>query len=186
MMKFTDILKEDKGGLEALKKEVYAKVYSKIKGMPAVDNFDGGISGRHKDKNKTIKAIDRLSKRQSDVYYDQYLEIVRQGLINRFNKNTVASLKYVKDAILREAPDVPPMVVKAISDSYEEITDRTELGVFLPQVKFIKAYKGSGKQTFLVDLKSGDGIVTLIMTTRSSSGGKLKQFSLKVTYNGLK
>ena len=176
----------DKGGLEALRKEVYAKVYSKIKGMPALDNFDGGRTGRHKDKNQTIKVIDKLPKRQSDAYYDQYLEIVRQGLINRFNKNIVASLKYVKDAILREAPDVPTIVIKAVGNSYNEVTDRAELGVFLPQVKFVKAYKGSGKQDFLIDLKSGDDKVTLGMSTRSSSGGKLKQFSLKVTYNGLK
>jgi len=176
----------DKNGLEALRKEVYAKVYSKIRGMPAIDNFDGGITGRHRDKNQTIKVIDKLPKRQSDAYYDQYLEIVRQGLINRFNKNKDASLKYVKDAILREAPDVPTIVIKASGNSYEEITDREELGVFLPQVKFVKAYKGSGKQDFLIELRSGAEAVTLRMTTRSSSGGKLKQFSLKVTYNGLK
>ena len=111
---------------------------------------------------------------------------MRQGLINRFNKNKDASLKYVKDAILREAPDVPTIVIKASGNSYEEITDREELGVFLPQVKFVKAYKGSGKQDFLIELRSGGEAVTLRMTTRSSSGGKLKQFSLKVTYNGLK
>ena len=34
-------------------------MYSKIRGMPAIDNFDGGITGRHRDKNQTIKVIDK-------------------------------------------------------------------------------------------------------------------------------
>ena len=37
-----------------------------------------------------------------------------------------------------------------------------------------------------IDLKSGSDVVSLGMSVRSSSGGKLKQWSLKVTYNGLK
>ena len=87
---------------------------------------------------------------------------------------------------MREAPDVPTIVIKAIKNDYEEVTDRDELGVFLPQVRFVKAYKGSGKQDWVIDLKSGSDIVSLGMSVRSSSGGKLKQWSLKVTYNGLK
>ena len=87
---------------------------------------------------------------------------------------------------LREAPDVPTIVIKAIGRSYEEVTDRDELGVFLPQVQFVKArVSSSSKQNFLLDLKSRNETVTLLMTTRSSSGGKLKQWSLKVTYNGI-
>ena len=176
----------DKSGLQSLRKEIYAKVYSKIKGMPAIDNFDGGKTGRHKDKNITIKLIDKLPKKDFELYYNQYLEIVRQGLVNRFNKNKDESLRYIKDAILREAPDVPTIVIKAIKNDYEEVTDRDELGVFLPQVRFVKAYKGSGKQDWVIDLKSGSDVVSLGMSVRSSSGGKLKQWSLKVTYNGLK
>jgi len=176
----------DKSGLESLRKEIYAKVYSKIKGMPAIDNFDGGKTGRHKDKNITIKLIDKLPKKDFELYYNQYLEIVRQGLISRFNKNKDESLRYIKDAILREAPDVPTIVIKAIKNDYEEVTDRDELGVFLPQVRFVKAYKGSGKQDWIIDLKSGSDVISLGMSVRSSSGGKLKQWSLKVTYNGLK
>ena len=156
--------------------------------MPPIDNFDGGKSGRHKDKDKTIKAINKLSKRDQDTYYDQYLEIVRQALVDRFNKNTKKSTKYIKDAILRAAPDVPTIVIKAIGNSYEEVTDRNELGVFLPQVEFVKAYIGSGKskQNWYIALLSGDEVLTLSMAVRSSTGGKLKQWNLKVTYNGLK
>ena len=78
------------------------------------------------------------------------------------------------------------MVIKAVGRDYEEVTDRDELGVFLPQVQFIKAKPSkTSKQNFLLELKSRNEKVTLMMTVRSSSGGKLKQFSLKVTYNGI-
>ena len=89
------------------------------------------------------------------------------------------------DAILREAPDVPTMVIKAVKSNYEEITDRDAVGVFLPQVKFVKAYAGRTKQAWTIELTSGNESVKLGMTIRSSTGGKLKQWSLKVTYNGI-
>ena len=117
--------------------------------------------------------------------YNEYLELVRQGLISRLNKNKKDSLKFIKDAILREAPDVPTIVIKAVGSDYSEITDRDELGVFLPQVDFVKAETGKTKQDWVIVLKSGSEIVKMGMTCRSSSGGKLKQFSLKVTYTGI-
>ena len=127
-----------------------------------------------------------MPRKKSDAMYDEYLEVVRKGLIKRFNKNKAQSMKYIKNAILREAPDVPTMVIKAVGEDYEEVTDRDELGVFLPQVQFIKAKPSkTSKQNFLLELKSRNEKVTLMMTVRSSSGGKLKQFSLKVTYNGI-
>tara|TARA_B100000900_G_scaffold411428_1_gene431101 strand:- start:59 stop:1366 length:1308 start_codon:yes stop_codon:yes gene_type:complete len=170
----------DKRGLQALTKMVYSQVYSKIKGVPPLATFD------NKDKSKTAKLIDKLPRKKADDMYNQYLEIVRQGLIKRFNKNKAQSLKYIKDAILREAPDVPTIVIKAIDSGYEEVTDRDELGVFLPQVQFVKAkVSRTSKQNFLLELKSRNETITLLMTTRSSSGGKLKQWSLKVTYNGI-
>jgi len=176
----------DKSGHDALRLLIYNQVYSKIKGMPPIDNFDGGTNGRHKDKAKTIKAIESLSKRDQDKYYNEYLELARRGVIDRLNKNVNQSMDWIKDAILREAPDVPTMVVKAIGgQQYEEVTDRDAVGVFLPQVKFIKSYAANTKQNFVLELKSKDESVKLGMTIRSSSGGKLKQWSLKVTYNGL-
>jgi len=98
-------------------------------------------------------------------------------------------MQYIKDAILREAPDVPTIVIKASGSSYEEVTDRNAVGVFLPQVEFVKAYLSSGgksKQNWFIALLSGTEVVTLSMAVRSSTGGKLKQHNLKVTYNGLK
>ena len=46
--------------------------------------------------------------------------------------------------------------------TYEEVTDKDQLGVFLPQVKFINASASkSSKQNWEVELKSGDDKVTL-------------------------
>ena len=175
----------DKSGHDALRKLIYSQVYSKIKGMPALENFDGGKTGRHRDKDKSIAAINKLKKSDQEKYYNQYLELARQGVIQRMNKNVNQSMTWIKDAILREAPDVPTIVIKAVGSDYEEVTDRDAVGVFLPQVKFIKAYAGKTKQNFVLELKSGNESVKLGMTIRSSSGGKLKQWSLKVTYNGI-
>tara|TARA_B100001996_G_C18630271_1_gene581463 strand:+ start:135 stop:1463 length:1329 start_codon:yes stop_codon:yes gene_type:complete len=173
-----------KGG-EDLRSKIYDEVYSKVEGIPPLANFDGGKSGRHKDKQVTINAINKLPSKQQDILYNQYLELVRQGLISRFNKKKSDSMNFIKDAILREAPDVPTVVIKASGTDYSEVTDRNEVGVFLPQVKYITAKTGKTKQDFELHLKSGSETVKLGMTTRSSSGGKLKQFSLKVTYVGI-
>ena len=42
-----------------------------------------------------------MPRKKSDAMYDEYLEVVRKGLIKRFNKNK-QSMKYIKNAILRE------------------------------------------------------------------------------------
>ena len=116
---------------------------------------------------------------------------MRQGIVKLFNKNKDNTIKYIKTNILRDAPDVPTIVIKAISDSYEEVTDLDELGVFLPQVRFVKAYASKGsKQNWFIDLKSGDDTLTMKMSIRTNKAGhpgvkKLGQFSLAVKYNGL-
>ena len=171
----------DSKGKEALRTKVYQQVYSKIKGMPDLRSYD-----QKSGKTKFESAINKLPKKLHDSYYDEYLSIVREALVARFNRNRDASLQYIKDAILREAPDVPTIVIKAIGSNYEEVTDRDELGVFLPQVKFVRSYiSRSSKQNWHIELKSGDANVILNMTVRSSTGGKLKQHNLKVTYNGI-
>ena len=178
----------DAKGKEALRKKTYDKVYSKIPDFPKYGNHDGGKGGRHPDKTKAVAAINKLPTKEQNKLYDEYLEIARQGLIERFNRNKNATLKYIKEAILRDAPDVPTIVIKAIEKTatYEQITDKDELGVFLPQVRFVKAYASQrSKQNWFIELKSGDDMITLTMSVRSSSGGKLKQWNLKTTYNGL-
>ena len=165
--------------------------------MPTVDNFDGGKTGRHRDRKITEKALVDYEKKNSRGYekdYDTMLEIMRTGIFNLFNKNRNKSLEYIKSEILRDAPEVPTIVIKAVGSNYEEITDRDDLGVFLPQVQFIRAYTSTkSKQNWVLELKSRDQIVSMLMTIRSNKSGnagkrKLGQFptGLAVKYNGLR
>jgi len=182
--------------LDALRKLSYTQVYSKIGGMPSLDSFDGGVNGRHKDRRKTEKTLkdyDKANNRSYEKDYDVMLEIMRKGIVDLFNKNKNTTLKYIKEEILRDAPDVPTIVIKAIGSSYEEVTDRDAVGVFLPQVKFVKAMASpKSKQNWFIILQSGDDSLTMNMSIRSNKSGhagkkKLGQFptGLAVKYNGL-
>ena len=182
--------------LQTLRQTAYTQVYSKIEGMPAIDNFDGGKTGRHKDKSQSEKALVAYNKKNNRGYesdYDAMLEIMRTGIINLFNKNKNKSLEYIKSEILRDAPAVPTIVIKAVGNSYEEVTDRDELGVFLPQVQFIKASASTkSKQNWELELKSANETVKMLMTIRSNKSGnagqkKLGQYptGLAVKYNGI-
>ena len=118
---------------------------------------------------------------------------MRKGVVQLFNKNKEKTLKYIQTEVLRDAPDVPTIVIKAIGTGYEEVTDRDAVGVFLPQVKFIKAYaSSSSKQDWFIELKSGTESLTMKMSIRSNKPGhagkkKLGQFptGLAIKYNGL-
>ena len=91
------------------------------------------------------------------------------------------------------ASDDARIVIKAVGSDYEEVTDRDELGVFLPQVKFVKAYASTrSKQNWTIELSSGDEIVKMGMSIRSNKPGhagkrKLGQFptGLAIKYNGI-
>jgi hypothetical protein len=116
---------------------------------------------------------------------------MRNGVIDLFNKNREKTIDYIRQEVLRDAPDVPTLVIKAIGDKYEEVTDKDALGVFLPQVQFVKAYSSkSSKQSWFIELKSGQDKLTMNMSIRTNKSGnagqkKLGQFSLAVKYNGL-
>jgi len=182
--------------MDTLRSTAYAQVYAKIGGMPALANFDGGKTGRHKDRRKTeatLKAYDKANKKGYESDYDTVLEIMRKGVVELFNKDKNKTLKYIKHEILRDAPDVPTVVIKAVGTDYEEVTDRDAVGVFLPQVKFVKAYSSrSSKQDWFIELKSGTDVLTMKMSIRSNKSGhagkkKLGQFptGLAIKYNGL-
>ena len=140
---------------------------------------------------QVLRDFDKKNNKQYEDFYNQYLEIMRDGIIALFNSSTKKSLNYIKTEVLRDAPDVPTMVIKAIGSSYEEVTDKDVVGVFLPQVKFVKAYKSSSsKQNWFIELKSGDEKLIMNMTIRTNKSGhagqkKLGQYSLSVKYNGL-
>jgi hypothetical protein len=182
--------------MEKLRSTAYKKVYSKINGMPPLANFDGGLNGRHKDRRETeniLKEYDKLSNKDYEKDYDEMLEIMRKGVVSLFNKDKKNTLNYIKQEVLRDAPDVPTTVVKAVGSDYEEVTDRDAVGVFLPQVEFIKAViSKSSKQDWFIILKSGKDSLTMKMSIRSNKSGhagkkKLGQFptGLAIKYNGL-
>jgi len=190
-----DAFKESRT-MASLRSKAYQQVYSKIKDMPAEEGFDGGPNGRHKDRAKTeniLKVYDKKNNRAYEKDYDTMLEIMRQGIVDLFNKNKKKTVEYIIAEILRDAPGVPTMVIKAIGSTYEEVTDRNEVGVFLPQVKFVKAVTArSSKQNWYIILQSGNDSITMAMSIRSNKSGhagkkKLGQFplGLAVKYNGI-
>jgi hypothetical protein len=173
-----------------LRRKLHQQVYSKIKGMPPSGSYD------KTKKAVTKKLLVDLNAKNSTLYeklYDEHLEICRKAIIDLFNQNKVKTLNYIKTEILRDAPDVPTKVVKASGESFEEITSNDELGVFLPMVKFVRAYESkTAKQNWFIELKSKDEFVTMEMSIRTNKSGgagdkKLGQFfNLAVKYNSLK
>ena len=184
----TPIFKAFKGDrkLAQLMKIVYSQVYSKIEGMPPENKFT-----RDRKTQQVLRDFDKKNNVEYEKMYNQYLEIMRGGVITLFNSNKNKTIDYIKTEVLRDAPDVPTIVIKAVGSSYEEVTDKDAVGVFLPQVKFVRAYKStSSKQNWFIELKSGDESLTMSMSIRTNKSGhagqkKLGQFSLAVKYNGL-
>ena len=164
----------------------YKTVYSKIPGMPPERSFI-----RDRKTKDILRDFDKKNNAQYEKFYNDYLEIMRQGIVKLFNKNKDNTIKYIKTNILRDAPDVPTIVIKAVGSDYEEVTDKDQLGVFLPQVKFIKATSSqSSKQNWFIELTSGPDTLKMSMSIRTNKSGhaglkKLGQFSLAVKYNGL-
>ena len=184
----TPIFKAFKGDrkLAQLMKIVYSQVYSKIEGMPPENKFT-----RDRKTQQVLRDFDKKNNVEYEKMYNQYLEIMRGGVITLFNSNKNKTIDYIKTEVLRDARDVPSIVIKAVGSSYEEVTDIDAVGVFLPQVKFVRAYKStSSKQNWFIELKSGDESLTMSMSIRTNKSGhagqkKLGQFSLAVKYNGL-
>ena len=177
-------------GVKKLRKELHDKVYSKIEGMPDANSYDGS---KRRDTAKALVALSKKDNKRYEQLYDQHLEISRGAVINLFNKNKNKTLDYIRSEILRDAPDVPTKVIKAVKDDFEEITANDELGVFLPSVRFIKAYPSkSSKQNWFLELKSKDQTVTMEMSIRTNKAGNAGQkklgqfFNLAVKYNSLK
>ena len=174
--------------VNALRENLWDRVYSKIEGIPSKMAYDGSA------RRQTSKVLVDLFKKDSERYerlYDEVLDICRKSVIDLFNLNNIKTLDYIRSAILTAA--VPTKVIKAIDNGYEEITSDDELGVFLPLVQFIKGYPSTtSKQNWFIDLKSKNSVVTMEMSIRTNKSGnagskKLGQFfNLSVKYNSLK
>ena len=172
-----------------LRRELHTKVYKQIEGMPSSGQYDKS------KKRITAQLLVKLNKDDSTKYeslYDQHLEICRKSIITLFNADKDKTLDYIRSEILRDAPDVPTKVIKAVKDTYEEITSDDELGVFLPMVKFVRAYSStSSKQNWFLELKSRDTNVIMEMSIRTNKSGNAGQkklgqyFNLAIKYNSL-
>lgn len=172
--------------LRRIYKNVYKNVWGKIRGMPPENKMF-----KDRKTQQVLRNYDKKSNRKYEEYYNIYLEIMRKEIIRLFNMNKKNTLAYIKTEVLRDAPDVPTMVIKASGKSYSEITEKDALGVFIPQVDFVKAFgHKSSKQGWHVELKSGQDSLIMNMTIRTNKSGhagvkKLGQFSLAVKYNSL-
>ena len=178
--------------LVTLRKKLHKKVYSKIPDMPSETEYDSG-KGR-KITGNILKDFNRTNNKKYEQYYDEQLEIMREAIIDLFNKNPKQSFKYIKENILRNAPDVPTIVIKGVGDDFQQVTDDDEVGVFLAVTKYIVAYKSTkSKQNWHIDLVSGGGkeTLTMNMVIRSNKGGhagvkKLGQYyNLSVKFNSV-
>ena len=178
--------------LVALRKKLHKEVYSKIPDMPSETEYDSG-KGR-KITGNILKDFNRTNNKKYEQYYDEQLEIMREAIIDLFNKNPKQSFKYIKENILRNAPDVPTIVIKGVGDDFQQVTDDDEVGVFLAVTKYIVAYKSTkSKQNWHIDLVSGGGkeTLTMNMVIRSNKGGhagvkKLGQYyNLSVKFNSV-
>ena len=178
--------------LVALRKKLHKEVYSKIPDIPSETEYDTG-KGR-KITGNVLKDFNRTNNKKYEQYYDEQLEIMRGAIIDLFNKNSKQSFKYIKENILRNAPDVPTIVIKGVGDDFQQVTDDDEVGVFLAVTKYIVAYKSTkSKQNWHIDLVSGGGkeTLTMNMVIKSNKGGhagvkKLGQYyNLSVKFNSI-
>ena len=171
-------------------RRIYAKVYKdahgKIPGMPPANRFQ-----KDRKTSQVLRDFDKKNNKRYEELYNVYLEIMRQEVIKLFNANRQNTLEYIKREVLRDAPDTPTMVIKASGKGYEEITEKDALGVFIPQVDFVKAYPSkTSKQNWEIELKSGSDSIIMKMSIRTNKSGhagvkKLGQHSLAVKYNSL-
>ena len=182
--------------LDNIRSIAYEKVYSKIVGMPPIDNFDGGKNCRHADKKKTENALFNYNKENNSLYekdYNTMLDIVRSGVVDLFNKNKDNTLMYIRKEIMRQDPEIPTIVLKVVSNTTKEITDTHELDHIIPHVKNVSAYiSQTSKQDWFVRLDSDNNTVIMKMSIRTNKPGnagqkKLGQFpsKLAIKYNGL-
>lgn len=176
-------------GVKNLKLELHKKVYSKIEGMPDARSYDGS---KRRDTAKALVTLSNTDNKKYETLYNEHLEICRGAVIDLFNKDKEKTLDYIRTEILRDAPEVPTKVIKAIKGDFEEITSNDELGVFLPVVKFIKAYPSkTSKQNWSLQLESKDTTITMDMSIRTNKAGNAGQkklgqfFNLAIKYNSL-
>ena len=127
-----------------------------------------------------------------DKMYDDGLEIIRDTLIEAFEKDTKKTVTYLNRAIVGKDESVPLLVIKAYGTNYKILTDEDDVAVFLPKTKKVKCTSSpTSKQDFFIELIStpSDKMILkfAVRTNKVGDEHKLGQFfNLAVKFNGVK
>jgi len=172
--------------IEPLRKKLFNEIYSQF-GV-SLESYD------RINKRNTITKLAELEKKnlaQYNALYDKGLTIIRQTLMQSFEKDTKTTVNYLREAILGESGVVPLLVLKAYNTSVKVLTDEDDVGSFLPKTKSVKTYASpTSKQDFYIELiASANEKLKLKFSVRTNKTGdehKLGQFyNLAVKFNGI-
>lgn len=179
----------DDMGLEKEKKLLVNKVYNKIHSTLGLSKTWDSRS----EKSKSIDMIEKYKSKSSKKYealYDEMLEIIRTSVISVMNISKESTLDYIRKQVLKKDDSIPLVVIKAVADNYQQVTDEDQLDAFLPLVKKVRAYKSmASKQNWFIELSSKDKVLVMNMSIRSNKPmpeNKVAQgYNLAIKYNGI-
>lgn len=169
----------------ALQSRVYNKIHASF-----------GLPSDWEDRSKKSNSIDIIeiareeNQKKYDEKYDEMLDIIRDSVVASVNKDTQATLDYIRKQVLKKDENVPLVVVKAVGKKYQMVTDEDALESHIPTVTRVKAYKSdTSKQNWFIDLIGSDKTLTMNMSVRSNKPmpqNKIAQgFNLAIKFNGL-
>lgn len=179
----------DDMGLEKEKKVLVSSVYNKIHStLKLPDNWDSRAQ-----KSKSIATIEKFREKSPKKYeakYDEMLELIRNSVISVMNMSKKATLDYIRKQVLKKDDSVPLVVIKAVGDNYQQVTDEDQLDAFLPRVTKVRAYKSmASKQNWFIELTSRNKVLVMNMSIRSNKPmpeNKVAQgYNLAIKYNGI-
>lgn len=174
-------------GILPLRTTLFKEIYSQ---------FNTSLDGYDKvTKKQTIEKLAKLESTNPSEYnklYDKGLDLIRQSLMNSFEKDKDKTILYLREAITGQAGQVPLLVLKAYGKNVKVLTDEDDVGVFLAKTKSIKCYPSTtSKQDFFIELINtpSDKLVMKfsVRTNKTGDEHKLGQFfNLSVKFNGIK
>ena len=173
-----------------LMKKSYDEIYKGIPNIPAYTQYG------KPSMTSVVAQLERTSKSYYEELYDKQLEMMRQTLIdlmnNRLNKKKVKD--WLLQEVCKEQEDVPLVVIQSSGSNLNDVHEVTDEDIIKECVAVakpsgIKAYAGSGKQNWHIDLTCNKKTTTLnftIRTNKSGTGHKLGQYiNLAVKFNGV-
>jgi len=168
------------------------KLWNKTYKSFSKDKFYYDKGPEKKEVLKKLEAFERNDLKEYEKMYDNDLEIIRDTLMEVFEKNTKKTVDYLNKAIVGKDESVPLLVIKAYGTNYKILTDEDDVAVFLPKTKSVKCMASpSSKQDFFIELTAtAIDRMTLkfsVRTNKTGSEHKLGQFyNLAVKFNGVK